>query len=184
VWNHGRRNRGSAFLPQISNYPSVHGSWCSRVFWSVHRCCDSSPSAFSEKSPDWPWEFLYLCVWPPQKILLDCTIFGAHNPGRHRALHTSSHLAFISNKDEARSTGAGGSMIRYMVWVVFEICEGWGCSRCDWVIPLPRLDNTVAALQYNRTAQQSFDVHECHHNGGAGSVRVNIHSEDLAPYRT
>jgi len=120
----------------------------------------------------------------PQKILLDCTIFGAHNPGRHRALHTSSHLAFISNKDEARSTGAGGSMIRYMVWVVFEICEGWGCSRCDWVIPLPRLDNTVAALQYNRTAQQSFDVHECHHNGEAGSARVNIHSEDLVPYRT
>jgi hypothetical protein len=61
-------------------------------------------------------------------------------------------------------------MIRYMVWVQTESGEGWGCSRCDWSIAAPDIDNTVAALKYNHTAERAFDVHECCINGnGSGS---------------
>ena len=75
-------------------------------------------------------------------------------------------------------------MIRYMVWVVGEICEGWGCTRCDWVIAVPPLESTVAALQYNRTAQKTFDAHDCAQNGRAADTRREISPESLVPQRT
>ena len=56
-------------------------------------------------------------------------------------------------------------MSRYMVWVETDNSEGWGCSICDWIIATPELDTTVAALKYNRTAQLSFERHECRENG-------------------
>jgi hypothetical protein len=51
-----------------------------------------------------------------------------------------------------------------MVWVQAESREGWGCSLCDWILTTPELDTTVAALKYNRIAQQNFDTHECYEN--------------------
>jgi hypothetical protein len=75
-------------------------------------------------------------------------------------------------------------MIRYMVWIILEIGEGWGCTRCDWVIAAPPLESTVAALQYNRTAQKIFDAHDCGQNGRAADTRRELPPEGLVPQQT
>lgn len=68
-------------------------------------------------------------------------------------------------------------MTRYMVWVVTDTEEGWGCSLCDWITATPELDTTVAALQYNRAAQQAFDSHEYHPNGNGTTAQGLMFSD-------
>ena len=39
--------------------------------------------------------------------------------------------------------------------------SGWCCSRCMWGITTPLLESTVAALAFNRLAQENFEKHTC-----------------------
>ncbi len=41
---------------------------------------------------------------------------------------------------------------------------GWCCSVCEWGMAAPRLDSTVAALAFNRVAQETFEKHDCTRN--------------------
>jgi hypothetical protein len=38
---------------------------------------------------------------------------------------------------------------------------GWCCPVCTWGITAPRLDSTIAALAFNRVAQEDFERHSC-----------------------
>lgn len=52
-------------------------------------------------------------------------------------------------------------MPRRMIWIEDEAFTGWCCSLCMWGLTAPKLHTTVAALAFNRVAQESFDKHEC-----------------------
>jgi hypothetical protein len=52
-------------------------------------------------------------------------------------------------------------MTRYMIWAEDDNFIGWCCSRCQWGVVAPRLESTVAALAFNRVAQESFEQHVC-----------------------
>jgi hypothetical protein len=52
-------------------------------------------------------------------------------------------------------------MERRMIWAEDADFTGWCCSACEWGIIAPRLDSTVAALTFNRVAQEEFARHEC-----------------------
>jgi hypothetical protein len=55
----------------------------------------------------------------------------------------------------------GVPMTRHMIWAEHENFIGWCCSHCPWSIVAPRLESTVAALAFNRVAQEGFDRHGC-----------------------
>ena len=63
-----------------------------------------------------------------------------------------------SNPKQARK---GKSMNRELIWIDGDDFTGWCCSRCTWGMTTPRLDSTVAALAFNRVAQQDFTQHSC-----------------------
>jgi hypothetical protein len=42
--------------------------------------------------------------------------------------------------------------------------SGWCCSHCTWGMTAPLLESTVAALAFNRVAQEDFEKHSCLHN--------------------
>jgi hypothetical protein len=52
-------------------------------------------------------------------------------------------------------------MNRHMIWAEDENFTGWCCSRCPWGLVAPRLESTVAALAFNRSAQDGFEKHDC-----------------------
>jgi len=52
-------------------------------------------------------------------------------------------------------------MDRRMIWVDDDEFTGWCCSGCHWGIIVPRLDSPVAALTFNRVAQEEFEKHDC-----------------------
>ncbi len=52
-------------------------------------------------------------------------------------------------------------MERRLIWVDGDTFSGWCCSGCQWGMIAPRLESTVAALAFNRLAQQTFDKHDC-----------------------
>ena len=39
--------------------------------------------------------------------------------------------------------------------------SGWCCSRCPWGMTTPLLESTVAAIAFNRVAQEDFAKHTC-----------------------
>jgi len=47
-------------------------------------------------------------------------------------------------------------MNRRMIWVGDDEYAGWCCSECSWSIVVPHLDSMVAALAFNRVAQEEF----------------------------
>lgn len=61
-------------------------------------------------------------------------------------------------------------MAKRMIWVEDETFTGWCCSGCEWGIIAPRLDSTVAALTFNRIAQESFYKHQCPDSTQGGSA--------------
>jgi hypothetical protein len=63
-------------------------------------------------------------------------------------------------------------MSRRMVWMEDDHCAGWSCSQCSWLLSPLRLDTTVAALAYNRTAQGAFDRHDCIASKQTGKARA------------
>jgi hypothetical protein len=52
-------------------------------------------------------------------------------------------------------------MERRMIWIEDDEFTGWCCSDCQWGIIVPHLDSTVAALAFNRVAQEEFEKHDC-----------------------
>jgi hypothetical protein len=55
-------------------------------------------------------------------------------------------------------------MHKRLIRVEGDDFTGWCCSRCPWGFTTPRLDSNVAALAFNRLAQETFDRHGCHPN--------------------
>jgi len=47
-----------------------------------------------------------------------------------------------------------------LIWAEGDDFTGWCCSHCPWGITAPRLESTVAALAFNRLAQESFEKHQ------------------------
>jgi hypothetical protein len=54
-------------------------------------------------------------------------------------------------------------MNKRMIWAEDERFTGWCCSHCGWSFIAPRLESTVAAIAFNRVAQESFEKHACAH---------------------
>jgi len=52
-------------------------------------------------------------------------------------------------------------IMRRMIWAEDERLTGWCCSDCPWGLTAPRLESTVAALAFNRLAQETFEKHNC-----------------------
>jgi hypothetical protein len=52
-------------------------------------------------------------------------------------------------------------MNKQLIWVDGDDFSGWCCSRCTWGMTTPRLESTVAALAFNRVAQEDFEKHTC-----------------------
>lgn len=50
---------------------------------------------------------------------------------------------------------------RRMIWAENETVTGWCCSDCTWSFTAPHLDSTVAAIRFNRFAQERFEQHVC-----------------------
>jgi hypothetical protein len=42
--------------------------------------------------------------------------------------------------------------------------HGWCCSVREWGMTARRLDSTVAALAFNRVAQETYEKHDCTHS--------------------
>ena len=55
-------------------------------------------------------------------------------------------------------------MNKHLIWVDGDDFSGWCCSNCIWGMTAPRLDSTVAALAFNRLAQEDFEKHACNPN--------------------
>jgi len=55
-------------------------------------------------------------------------------------------------------------MNKHLIWIDGDDFSGWCCSRCTWGLTAPRLESTVAALTFNRVAQEDFEKHTCVHN--------------------
>lgn len=52
-------------------------------------------------------------------------------------------------------------MSKRLIWVQGDDFTGWCCSHCPWGLTTPRLESTVAALAFNRLAQDTFEKHNC-----------------------
>ena len=52
-------------------------------------------------------------------------------------------------------------MSKRLIWVDGDDFTGWCCSQSNWGVIAPRLESTVAALAFNRVAQESFEKHDC-----------------------
>ena len=52
-------------------------------------------------------------------------------------------------------------MNKRLIWGEGDDFTGWCCSHCTWGLTAPHLDSTVAALAFNRNAQESFEKHRC-----------------------
>jgi len=50
---------------------------------------------------------------------------------------------------------------RRLIWIDDDAFAGWCCSHCEWGLTAPRLESTVAALAFNRVAQEDFEKHNC-----------------------
>jgi hypothetical protein len=60
-------------------------------------------------------------------------------------------------------------MNKHLIWIDGDDFSGWCCSHCTWGMTAPHLESTVAALTFNRVAQEDFDKHTCVHNAQGGA---------------
>ena len=56
-------------------------------------------------------------------------------------------------------------MKKRLIWVEGHDFTGWCCSHCTLGITAPHLESTVAALAFNRLAQDTFEKHICAETG-------------------
>jgi hypothetical protein len=81
-------------------------------------------------------------------------------PSHH--LQLCSPLAEVDPSVEFHKLGV--PMTRHMIWAEDENFTNWCCSRFPWGVIAPCLESTVAALAFNRVAQEGFDQHACAYN--------------------
>jgi hypothetical protein len=62
-------------------------------------------------------------------------------------------------------------MSKRLIWVEGDDFTGWCSSHCTWGITVPRLETTVAALAFNRLAQETIEKHVCAHSSESSSLR-------------
>jgi hypothetical protein len=55
-------------------------------------------------------------------------------------------------------------MNKHLISIDGDDFSGWCCSRCTWGMTTPLLESTVAALAFNRLAQEDFEKHTCKPN--------------------
>jgi hypothetical protein len=55
-------------------------------------------------------------------------------------------------------------MNRRLISVDGDNISSWCCSHCTWGITAPLFESTVAALAFNRVAQEDFEKHTCVEN--------------------
>jgi hypothetical protein len=55
-------------------------------------------------------------------------------------------------------------MNKRLIWVDDDDFSGWCYSHRTWGMTAPRLESTVAALAFNRVAQEDFEKHTCNPN--------------------
>jgi hypothetical protein len=55
-------------------------------------------------------------------------------------------------------------MNKHLISIDGDDFSGWCCSRCTWGMTTPLLESTVAALAFNRLAQEDFERHTCNPN--------------------
>jgi hypothetical protein len=70
------------------------------------------------------------------------------------------------SSNSTRTHRKGRRMNKRLIWVDGDDFTGWCCSHCTWGITAPHLDSTVAALAFNRTAQEDFEKHRCGDSAG------------------
>jgi hypothetical protein len=58
-------------------------------------------------------------------------------------------------------------MHKHLISIDGDDFSGWCCSRCTWGMTTPLLESTVAALAFNRLAQEDFEKHACKPNSEA-----------------
>jgi hypothetical protein len=51
-------------------------------------------------------------------------------------------------------------MNKGLIWMDGDDFSGW-CCHCNWGMTTPHLDSTVAALAFNRLAEETFEKHDC-----------------------
>src|SRR5258705_13572189 len=71
-------------------------------------------------------------------------------------------------------------MSKRLIWVDGDKFTGWRCSQCMWGLTAPRLESTVAALAFNRLAQEDFEKHDCT-SGPHGESRLRFTKGRSAP---
>jgi hypothetical protein len=59
-------------------------------------------------------------------------------------------------------------MNKRMIWVDGDDFTGWCCAHCPWGMTAPRLESTVAALAFNRLAQETFEKRTCAQSAHGG----------------
>jgi len=71
-------------------------------------------------------------------------------------------LLSSTRRDRARiHKHKGRRMSKRLIWVDADDFTGWCCSHCTWGFSAPHLESTVAALAFNRLAQETFEKHSC-----------------------
>jgi hypothetical protein len=70
-------------------------------------------------------------------------------------------------------------MNKQLIWIDDDDFSGWCCSRCTWGMTAPRLESTVAALAFNRVAQEDFEKHTCVHNAQGDARYASAESRFL-----
>jgi len=53
-------------------------------------------------------------------------------------------------------------MARALIWMAYHDVQGWACSQCDWLYPVPDLlSDPEAKRAYDRLASVKFEDHDC-----------------------
>ena len=53
-------------------------------------------------------------------------------------------------------------MGRSLIWITYYQAQGWGCSQCEWMYPIPSLlSGSEAKDAYDRLANTKFKDHDC-----------------------
>jgi hypothetical protein len=87
-----------------------------------------------------------------------------HQVAFQRSTSLSSQLMSLASSPSSTpnpTSKKGLRMARRMIWIEDDRFSGWCCSHCEWDLTVPRLDSNVAALAFNRVAQENFETHEC-----------------------
>jgi len=158
-WNRaGRRSTPSP--PRRAHNTGSHWAWVCEP-WSLTAETASAAVALSSeaRSRNRARGWSTLVTLPRCDSVGDCLLRGAWV-----LFACSISFIFLACSGSSARGGIpriGTPMAKRMIWVEDEHFTGWCCSRCPWGVIAPCLESTVAALAFNRVAQDGFEKHEC-----------------------